>query len=190
MGSLARRIRCAFRVLFGRDHEAAAPAAGPVRAALGDLDQDGREALVAQIAEQMAQRLMLTPTFLGSRDRVHVGQSVSLVNTLFNTSSGNVHIADYVFFGHNVHVLTGTHAIDRFDMERLTGIPERGRDVVIEQGAWIATNACVIGPCRIGRDAVIGVGSVVTGDVRAGWFYAGCPARPIKPVAPKYADAT
>ncbi|KAB1077934.1 acyltransferase [Methylobacterium soli] len=58
----------------------------------------------------------------------------------------------------------------------------------MEQGAWIASNATILGPCRVGRHSVIGVGSVVMGDVRPGWFYAGVPAKPIKPVASEYAD--
>ncbi|WP_332082247.1 acyltransferase [Methylocystis borbori] len=146
------------------------------------------KALAKRLTPLISHELMLTPTIWGSRARLHLGKGVVLINTLFNLSSGDVHIGDFVFFGHNVSVLTGTHAIDQFDLARQCSIPLSGRDVIIEKGVWIATNATIIGPCRIGENAVIGVGSVVMEDVRAGWFYAGVPAKPIKPVSPEYAD--
>lgn len=123
----------------------------------------------------------------GEKSRLHVGQGVSLVDTIFNTTSGDIHIADFVFFGHGVSVLTGTHAIDKFDALRQTTVPQTGRDIIIKQGAWISSGSIIVGPCCIGRNAVIGVGSVVLGDVQEGWFYAGSPARAIKPVSSDYA---
>jgi serine acetyltransferase len=41
------------------------------------------------------------------------------------------------------------------------------RDIIIESGAWIASRAIIIGPCRIGRNAVIGSGCIVDFDVPA-----------------------
>jgi acetyltransferase-like isoleucine patch superfamily enzyme len=149
------------------------------------LSPDELEKIAEKIAPLISAKQIMIPTYFGG-GKVHVGHCVSLVNTLFNLSSGNVYIEDFVFFGHNVTVLTGTHAIDKFNLERQTSIPSSGRDVVIEQGAWISSNATLIGPCRIGRNAVVGVGAVVTTDIRAGWFYGGCPARPIKMVSPAY----
>jgi acetyltransferase-like isoleucine patch superfamily enzyme len=152
------------------------------------LTQEEARQIVDDLMPHILERIVASPTFWGDRGRVHVGNGVSLVNTLFNTVSGEVFIGDHAFFGHNVCVLTGTHSIDRYDSARQTAVPAQGRDIHIEQGAWIASNATILGPCRVGRHAVVGVGSVVMGDVRPGWFYAGAPARPIKPVAPEYAD--
>ena len=45
----------------------------------------------------------------GDKTRLHVGNNVSLMNTLFNLSSGRVFIADNTIFGHNCMVITGTH---------------------------------------------------------------------------------
>jgi len=44
-------------------------------------------------------------------------------------------------------------------------VPKTGRDVVIGRGAWVSSNALVLGPCRIGEHAVVAAASVVTADV-------------------------
>jgi acetyltransferase-like isoleucine patch superfamily enzyme len=51
--------------------------------------------------------------------------------------------------------------------------------VVIEDGVWIGIGAIVLKGVRIGRDARIGPGAVVTRDVPAGAALAGNPARPV-----------
>jgi len=150
------------------------------------LTREEASNLAKQLAPYIAKELLITPTICG-KGKVHKGHRVSLMNTLFNLNSGDVYIEDFVFFGHNVSVLTGTHAADQFDLNRQRAVPPTGRDIRIGRGAWINSGAIIIGPCTIGEDAVIAAGSVVLGDVRPGWFYAGAPARPKKPVHEKYA---
>jgi bifunctional UDP-N-acetylglucosamine pyrophosphorylase/glucosamine-1-phosphate N-acetyltransferase len=50
---------------------------------------------------------------------------------------------------------------------------------VIEDGAFIGSDTMLVAPVRIGKGAVTGAGSVVTGDVAAGEQVAGVPARPL-----------
>ncbi|MGB2599993.1 MAG: NTP transferase domain-containing protein [Candidatus Omnitrophota bacterium] len=52
---------------------------------------------------------------------------------------------------------------------------------VIEDGAFIGVNAVLIAPVKIGKDAKVGAGSVVTKnkDVQAGQTVAGVPAKPL-----------
>lgn len=45
----------------------------------------------------------------GDPSRLHLGKSVSTMNTIFNLSSGQVFIGDNTIFGHNCMVLTGKH---------------------------------------------------------------------------------
>lgn len=47
---------------------------------------------------------------------------------------------------------------------------------IIEEGVSIGAGAKVIGPVRVGRDATIGAGAVVTHDVPAGMVAVGVPA--------------
>ena len=138
------------------------------------------EALAERLAPAIAQRSIKIQTCWGDWSRVHIGSRVQLVNALFNTSSGHIWIGDDTFFGHNVCVLTGTHDVTKTGMER-TQHPTEGRDIGIGQGVWIASNATILGPCTIGDYAVVCAGSVVVGDVKPGWLYAGIPAKPIRP---------
>jgi serine O-acetyltransferase len=48
---------------------------------------------------------------------------------------------------------------------------------VIEDGAQLGANACILGGVRVGKDAVIGAGAVVLHDVPAGATAVGNPAR-------------
>jgi acetyltransferase-like isoleucine patch superfamily enzyme len=116
----------------------------------------------------------------GDPSRVKMGKDVQINNALFNTVSGNIEIGDYTFFGHSVSILTGTHDCTKFNLERQISVPNEGRNVIIGKSVWIASNATIIGPCRIGDYATIGVGSVVIGDVEASSFYAGVPAKFVK----------
>ena len=116
----------------------------------------------------------------GDPARIKIGEQVHLNNAIFNTVSGNIEIGDYTFLGHCVSILTGTHDCSKMNSERQTAVPDSGRDVIIGKGVWIASNATIIGPCRIGDHSAIGVGAVVIGDVEAQSFYAGVPAKFVK----------
>jgi len=120
----------------------------------------------------------------GDPSRLHIASTAIVHNALFNTVSGTIRVDEFAFFGHNVSVLTGTHDVSKRDLERQNSAPGQGRDVFIGRGAWIATNATILGPCTIGRNAVIGAGSVVTANVPDNSFYAGIPAVLIKTLSP------
>jgi acetyltransferase-like isoleucine patch superfamily enzyme len=118
----------------------------------------------------------------GNPARLHVHPTAVVNNALFNVGSGDITVGEYAFFGHNVSVLTGTHDINKFGRERQLAIPRSGRDVVIEEGAWLASNVMVLGPCRIGAHAVVGGGSLVLGDVEPYTIVAGSPAKVLRTI--------
>jgi len=72
------------------------------------------------------------------------------------------------------------HDIALRGRERQRAIPPDGRDIYVEEGAWIGTGAMVLGPCRIGAHAVVAGGAVVTADVAPGTLVAGVPARVLR----------
>lgn len=151
---------------------------------VGDL---GREVESLRTAVQVAgerpldtNALLRTPLIFGDPARMSVHPTADLNNALINLSSGTVTVGEYAFFGHDVAVLTGTHDISVTGRARQLAVPLSGRDVVIESGAWIASRAVVQGPCRIGADAVVMPGAVVTHDVRSGTVVAGVPARELR----------
>jgi acetyltransferase-like isoleucine patch superfamily enzyme len=53
-------------------------------------------------------------------------------------------------------------------------------DIVIEDGVWIGVGTIVLSGVKIGQGAVIGAGSLVTGNIEANSIAAGRPAKMIK----------
>ena len=119
----------------------------------------------------------------GNLERLHIDPTAIVNNALFNVSGGEITIGEYAFFGHEVAVLTGTHDITKFGRERQTIFPRSGRDVVIEEGVWVASHALVLGPVRIGKHAVVAAGSLVLDDVPPYAVVAGRPAKIIKEIS-------
>ena len=107
------------------------------------------------------------PTVSGPISRIRVSSTVGLSNVVINTICGSVDIRDHVFFGYDVLLLTGTHDFRETGQRRQLNRKTEDRNIVIESGAWIASRAIIIGPCRIGMNAVIGSGCIIDFDVPA-----------------------
>jgi acetyltransferase-like isoleucine patch superfamily enzyme/SAM-dependent methyltransferase len=147
------------------------------------VDARVKEALAKHLADSShltPYDLIVTPRIYGDERKLHMHETAVVNDALFNLSSGEISLGEYVFFAHGVSVLTGTHDITTFDRERQIAVPKSGRDVVIERGVWVSTNATVLGPCRIGEYAVVAAGSIVMGDVPPYTVVAGTPAQPIR----------
>ena len=135
------------------------------------------------LINQVNHATLAKPRCWGQNSRVLLGNNVHLANTLFNTTSGMIVVGDDVFFGHNVCLLTGTHDYRKKGADRHAAIPDSGRDIYIGNGTWVASGATIVGPCRIGENAVIAAASLLTeGDYPGGYIYAGAPAKAIKAI--------
>src|SRR5919198_4431661 len=117
------------------------------------------------------------PHVFGDPRRVRIAENVVLNDTLLNTRTGRITIERDAFFGHGVSLLAGAHDIAQTGPDRQRAIT-RG-DIVIGEGEWVASNVPVLGPCRIGRNAVVAAGAVVTKDVPPDSIVAGVPAKVI-----------
>lgn len=135
-----------------------------------------------QISSLIRENRLTQPLVYGPSARVHVDKTAVVNNALLNTVGGEIFVGPQAFFGHDVCLLTGTHDPHKIDAERKESSADlcSGRDIRIEQGAWLATRVIVVGPATIGKHAVVGAGSVVLGDVEPGALYAGVPARKVK----------
>ena len=114
------------------------------------------------------------------RSRLSIANTAVMSNALLNTNSGTITIGEYTFCGQNVSIITGTHDYHVSGIARQRSIPQTGQDIVIGSGVWIGTNAVILGPCRIGDNAVIAAGAIVTKDIEANVIVAGVPATVIK----------
>ena len=117
-----------------------------------------------------------TTMVFGDPRKVRVGHHVSLMDALINVHSGSIDIEEFVFFGHGVTLLAGSHDFSQSGPDRMSAVPSKGYDILIQRGAWLASNVTVVGPCRIGVDAVVAAGALVRRDVAAGEIVGGVPA--------------
>jgi acetyltransferase-like isoleucine patch superfamily enzyme len=136
--------------------------------------------LRAEVLREMHGRLLIEPMIFGDPARLTMGANVELNNATINLMSGDVRLGDETFCGFGVSFLTGTHDPAARGETRRKNWPKTGRDIVVGNGVWIASNATILGPCVIGDDAVIAAGALVTRDVRAGTIVAGVPAREVR----------
>jgi acetyltransferase-like isoleucine patch superfamily enzyme len=112
---------------------------------------------------------------LGSDGFVEIGDFCTIVGAIFSTN-GWVVVRDYAFIAHEVVVADGDFAVPAPRTARLDE-----PSIVIGENAWIGARAVLLGGAHIGRDAVVGAGTVVDGVVPDGAIVAGSPYRVIGP---------
>ena len=149
------------------------------------LDRFVAERVTAEVERQVRERkidALYSYRWHGERSRLHIPESAIVNNALFNMSGGDITLGEHAFFGHDVAVLTGTHDIEQFGRARQLAFPRTGRNVVIGEGAWLASHVLVLGPVTIGEHAVVAAGSLVRDDVEPYAIVAGRPAKLIKKI--------
>lgn len=94
--------------------------------------------------------------------------------------------AEKIIVGNNVLCGANTLITD-FDWhgldpnQRNTGHPE-SKPVIIEDNVWLGVNVIVLKGSKIGRNTIIGAGSVVTGEIPENVIAGGVPCKIIKPL--------
>ncbi len=102
-----------------------------------------------------------------------------------------VRLGKDVFIGPNctlappVHPLLCEERKIRFKEDGTAYDLEYAKPVTIGDGVWLASNVTVCGGVSVGKNAVIGAGSVVTRDIPEGVFAAGNPCKVIRPITEK-----
>ena len=87
-------------------------------------------------------------------------------------SRGTV-IDGHNYMGPNVHILTANHAYD-IEEHRFSGYTEV-KPVHIGENSWIGYNVIILPGVAIGKNTIIGAGSVVTKSIPCGVVAAGNP---------------
>jgi len=139
-----------------------------------------RQAILQQMLGRIGQDSIVEPPFY-----CVYGQNITIgdyvyVNVLCTILDCNeVHIGNHVMIGPNVQIYTAAH--DLRAEARIQGW-EVARPVVIEDNVWIGGGAILLPGATIGRNAVVGAGSVVSRDVPANTLVAGNPARVLREI--------
>jgi acetyltransferase-like isoleucine patch superfamily enzyme len=92
---------------------------------------------------------------------------------------GSIRIGRRVEMAPNCAFFPYNHGIVRHIPIRDQRLVTKG-DIVIEDDAWLGVGVIVLDGVRIGKGAVVGAGSVVTGDIAENGVAVGNPARLVK----------
>jgi acetyltransferase-like isoleucine patch superfamily enzyme len=107
-------------------------------------------------------------------ERVYVGPHAYL-----GTSSHMLEIGEDTMIGAHSYIITENHVTRSPDVPYMRQGFEGG-DVIIGRNVWIGCHVVVLPGVRIGDNAVVGAGAVVTRDIPAGETWGGVPARKLK----------
>lgn len=109
---------------------------------------------------------------------INVGENVLLAKDCFIDYSGEVTIKDNAWISERAIIMTHEHKL--ID-SRCYGGGIETTSIIIEEKSWIGAGAIVLPSCHyIGKNSVVGAGSIVTKDVPDNVVVAGNPARFIK----------
>lgn len=107
--------------------------------------------------------------FCEIQNDVIIGNDTRIESHTFICSK--VRIGDNCFISHGVVFIN-----DRYPVHRN---PEDWEETIIEDDVVIGSNATIL-PCIIGKNSVIGAGSVILRDIKSGSVVVGNPARVIR----------
>ncbi len=94
-------------------------------------------------------------------------------------SASTVHVGADVLMAAYTYLVGGDHLYDRVDIPVLQqGRTARGID--IGAGVWLGTHVVVTDGSRVGRDAIIGAGAVVVGEIPEFAIAVGTPAKVLR----------
>jgi acetyltransferase-like isoleucine patch superfamily enzyme len=115
-------------------------------------------------------------TFVEIQKNARVGRNVKISSHTFICEG--VDVEDDVFIGHNVSFIKDRYpAATNPRGELQTEADWKVTPTLVRRGASIGTSATILCGVTIGRNAIVGAGSVVTRDVPENAIVAGNPAR-------------
>lgn len=110
---------------------------------------------------------------------VHFGNQVYANFNLTIVDDGEVFVGDKVMFGPNVTIATANHPIEPGLRSHAL---QYNKSVHIEDNVWIGAGAVIVPGVTIGKNTVIGAGSVVTKNIPENVVAVGNPCRVLRKI--------
>jgi virginiamycin A acetyltransferase len=117
---------------------------------------------------------------VGGAGDISIGEHCYLNPGCVIYSGNGVTLGNYVLLAAGVMLMPTNHAFASRDLPiRHQGFAPSKGGILIEDDVWVGANAVILDGAKIGRGAIIGAGSVVTGEVPAYEIWGGVPAKKI-----------
>ena len=139
-----------------------------------------RESILRDILGGMGEKVNFEPDF-----RCEFGSNIFIGNNFFANfdcvimDCNRIVIGDNVLFGPRVGLYAGNHATHPED--RVAG-GCYSKPITIGDNVWVGAGVHIMGGVTIGRNSIIGAGSVVTKDIPENVIAAGVPCRMIREI--------
>ena len=115
------------------------------------------------------------PFYTDFGKNIHLGENVFINACCQFQDQGGVWIGDGCLIGHNVVFATLNHDLN--PERRQICIP---KSIRVGRNVWIGSNSTILSGVKIGDNAVVAAGAVVSKDVEANSIVGGVPAKFIK----------
>lgn len=110
---------------------------------------------------------------------LHFGNYVYANFNLTVVDDGEIYVGDKVMFGPNVTIATANHPIEPGLRSKAM---QYNKPVHIGENVWVGANTVIVPGVSIGKNSVIGAGSVVTKDIPENVVAVGNPCRVLRPI--------
>ena len=142
-------------------------------------DYEGIAAVIKELFGKSENAFVNPPFYCDYGHNIEVGKNAFINYNCTIIDVGKVVIGDNCQIAPNVSIYTAGHPVH--PATRNTAY-EYGIDITIGNNVWIGGNTVIMPGVRIGDNAVIGAGSIVTKDIPAWTVAAGNPCRVIRKI--------
>ncbi len=118
---------------------------------------------------------IMPPLTVVRAKNVKIGKNVVVMNNCLMMSAGGITIEDNVLVAANSQLISNNH--DLYKRSIITCKP-----IHLKSNCWIGAGSTILPGVTIGKNAVVGAGSVVTKDVPDDCIAVGNPAKVIKKI--------
>lgn len=143
-------------------------------------EEQKRQEILKELLGSMGEGVWIEPPLrVAYGNRTHMGNHVYANFNLTLVDDIEIYIGDNVMFAPNVTISTTGHPVHP---ELRPNGDQFSFPVTIEDYVWVGSNVVILPGVTIGKNSVIGAGSVVTKDIPANVVAVGNPCRVLRPI--------